>query len=417
MGIEQIKLRNFKAFQDVTISNIPNFCVFVGANGTGKTTLFDVFGFLQDCLTYDVNRALQKRGGFKEVVSRKSNIPNIPIEYESEIHELIGTPMASSPSILIELKMRVKFSIGLRLVTYHLEIDEQNGKPSVAKEYLRYKRGEFGAPYHFIDFSHGKGYAVTEEDDFEKQVGDLARDEYTLDQDKLAIKGLGQFGKFLAAKELTSLLENWHVSDIHVQDTRDTKDATGFDEHLSESGDNLQLVARNYYDNFPEKFNQVVEAMTRRIPGVKKIEPLITQDQRLLLTFKDASFDEPFFHRWVSDGTIKMFAYLILLNDPNPHPLLSIEEPENQLYPQLLHDLAEEFRDYSRRGGQVFVSSHSPDFLNALETSEVFWLVKENGYTQIKRASDNEQIKAYMDSGDRLGRLWNQGFFDGADPQ
>jgi predicted ATPase len=47
-------------------------------------------------------------------------------------------------------------------------------------------------------------------------------------------------------------------------------------------------------------------------------------------------FKDPFISRYVSDGTLKMFAYLILLNDPTPHPLLCIEEPENQLHPDLL---------------------------------------------------------------------------------
>lgn len=119
----------------------------------------------------------------------------------------------------------------------------------------------------------------------------------------------------------------------------------------------------------------------------------------------------------MSDGTIKMFAYLVLLHDPKPHPLLCVEEPENQLYPQLMMELAEEFRSYANRGGQVFVSTHSPDFLNALELEEVCWLVKRQGCTDISRAKDNAQIAAYVAEGDQLGYLWKQGFFDGVDPQ
>jgi predicted ATPase len=110
-------------------------------------------------------------------------------------------------------------------------------------------------------------------------------------------------------------------------------------------------------------------------------------------------------------------AYLILLYDPNPHPLLCVEEPENQLYPRLLPELAEEFRAYSERGGQVFVSTHSPDFLNATELQEVFWLVKKDGYTQIKRAAEDIQVSAYMHEGDQMGYLWKQGFFEGVDPE
>ena len=85
--------------------------------------------------------------------------------------------------------------------------------------------------------------------------------------------------------------------------------------------------------------------------------------------------------------------------------------------PKLLLELAEEFRDYAQRGGQVFISTHSPDFLNACNLDEVFWLVKDKGYTIVHRASDDEQVTAYMADGDQMGYLWKQGFFEGADPQ
>jgi len=111
-----------------------------------------------------------------------------------------------------------------------------------------------------------------------------------------------------------------------------------------------------------------------------------------------------------------MFAYLVLLHDPKPHPLLCVEEPENQLYPKLMSELAEEFRLYANRG-QVLVSTHSPDFLNAVELDEVCWLVKTQGNTKIQRAKDDPQIAAYMADGDKMGYLWKQGFFEGADPQ
>ena len=43
MHVESIKLKNFKSFKDVTMLDIPHYCVIVGANGTGKSTLFDAF--------------------------------------------------------------------------------------------------------------------------------------------------------------------------------------------------------------------------------------------------------------------------------------------------------------------------------------------------------------------------------------
>ncbi|MGQ4808423.1 hypothetical protein NKDENANG_01805 [Candidatus Entotheonellaceae bacterium PAL068K] len=124
---------------------------------------------------------------------------------------------------------------------------------------------------------------------------------------------------------------------------------------------------------------------------------------------------DPFIARYVSDGTIKMFAYLVLLFDPSPHPLLAVEEPENQLYPELLHELVEEFRDYAQRGGQVFISTHSPDFLNGVKLDEIVWLVKKGGFTRVKRASDSEILRNLIDEGDVPGTLWKQGLFERED--
>jgi len=287
----------------------------------------------------------------------------------------------------------------------------------VVKELLRYKRGRYGSPYHFLSFANGEGYAITNEEDFKKSDEELDREEQRVAADTLAIKGLGQFERFKAASAFRRLIENWHVSDFHINAARGRKDAAGETEHLSESGENLPLVARYLHEQHSDVFQKILATMARRVPGVSSVEPRLMDDGYLTLRFQDGSFKTPFLDRYVSDGTIKMFAYLVLLHDPRPHPLLCVEEPENQLYPQLMAELAEEFRSYANRGGQVFVTTHSPDFLNALELDEVCWLVKIQGRTEIHRARDNTQIAAYIAEGDQLGYLWKQGFFEGVDPR
>ena len=395
MKIESIRLKNFKAFRDVHLSDMPSFLVVVGANGAGKTTLFDVFGFLHDCLKTNVRQALDSRGRFKEVLSRDSG---------------------GDETILIEIQYRMLIAERDRLVTYSLEIGEKGGVPYVKREVLRYKRGAYGSPYRFLDFTNGQGFAITNEEDFDKPDGELEREFQTVAPDTLAIKGLGQFERFKAANAFRHLIESWHVSNFHIDAARGRKDSAGDSEHLSETGENLPLVARYLYEQYPKEFEKILATMTRRVPGVSAVEPKLMDDGYLTLRFQDGSFKTPFLDRYVSDGTIKMFAYLVLLHDPDPHPLLCVEEPENQLYPKLMVELAEEFRLYAQRGGQVLVSTHSPDFLNAVELDEVFWLVKQDGATQVRRARDDPQIVAYMADGDQMGNLWKQGFFQGADP-
>ncbi len=395
MKIESIRLKNFKAFQDVELSNLPNFCVFVGANGTGKSTIFSVFGFLRDAMTSNVSTALAKLGGnrgFKEVRSRNSDGP---IEIELKFRDQPDTP----------------------LTTYFLQINEKQGRAYVKREVLKYRRGSSGQPWHFLDFSSGKGTAVTNELEKVNEVKDLNREEQILKSaDILAIKGLAQFERFPAVVALGDLIENWHISDFHISRARPEQDA-GYAEHLSREGENLSLVIQYLHGRHRDKFEQILNLLKMRVPGINHLESKTTEEGRVLLKFQDGAFEDPFLARYVSDGTIKMLAYLTLLYDPSPHPLLCVEEPENQLYPKLLWELAEEFRSYANRGGQVFVSTHSPDFLNATRVEEVFWLVKKGGYTQIRRASDDPQIVAYMREGDQMGYLWGQGFFEGADPR
>lgn len=405
MRIESIRLKNFKAFRDATLKDIPPFLVVVGANGVGKTTLFDVFGFLHDCLMSNVRQALDTRGRFSEVLSRD----------------------AIEATMLIEIQYRMLITNKERLVTYSLEISARNNVPYVKREILRYKRGAYGSPYRFLDFKNGEGYAITNEEEAlssENEINaidgepmrELKREYQKVSPDTLAIKGLGQFERFKAANAFRQLIESWHVSDFHISAARGRKEASGESEHLSASGDNLPLVAQRLFEHYPTIFNNILETMARRVPGVSGVETKLTEDGYLTLRFKDGSFKTPFLDRYVSDGTIKMFAYLVLLHDPKPHPLLCVEEPENQLYPKLMVELAEEFRQYANRGGQVLVSTHSPDFLNAVELDEVCWLVKTAGNTEIRRAKDDAQIAAYMADGDQMGYLWKQGFFEGADP-
>jgi len=398
--IESIRLKNFKTFKEVTIRDIPKMCVVVGANGAGKSTLFDVFGFLRDSLTNNVQIALSKRGGFKEVRTRDAE-----------------------GAIEIELKFRFQMTTkGTKktpLATYILAINENEGQIIIEREELRYRRGASGQPWKFLAFYNGVGEAVTNEFDDVEDESELSREKQILAKPNiLAIKGLAQFQRYPAVMALGQMIENWHVSDFHISSARSLPDA-GYAEHLSSEGENLALVTQYLFEHKRDVFNEILNKMSKRVPGISKVEAKTSEEGRVLLRFQDGAFKDPFLARYVSDGTIKMFAYLVLLYDPSPHPLLCVEEPENQLYPKLLYELAEEFSTYAAEGGQVFISTHSPDFLNAVELESVFWLVKdrESGVTHVKRAKDDEQIASFMAEGDKMGYLWKQGFFEGVDPQ
>ena len=199
MQIEQIRIRNFRAFKNVVMRGIPRLAILVGANGTGKSTLFSVFGFLRDAMDTNVRVALSRIGGSRGLSEVRSRSSRGPIE--------------------IEIKYRVRS--GSPLVTYSIAIGSVGNRPVVEREILRYRRFARGKPWHFLDFRNGRGFAVTNEAEEVTDETQLERDEQVLKSpDLLAIKGLAQFERFPAVVALGDLIERWHVSDFHISRAR-----------------------------------------------------------------------------------------------------------------------------------------------------------------------------------------------------
>lgn len=258
MRIEQIEIRNFRVFRNVKLTKVPPMAVVVGANGTGKSTLFDVFSFLKDALLENATSAVARRGGFKEIVSRNQRGP-------------------------VGITIKFRESSG-RLASYILEVALKKGRVTVNREVLRYRRGVGnGRPWHLVDFSNGRGTVITNESAYGQAGAVECRGAFELDDPSaLAIKGLGQFREFRIASEIRSLIENTHISSLRTADARSGAEAS-HSEHLSGQGDNIAQVARYLYENHSERFERVLASMRSRVPGVVDVNAKRTEDGRLVL--------------------------------------------------------------------------------------------------------------------------------------
>ena len=135
-----------------------------------------------------------------------------------------------------------------------------------------------------------------------------------------------------------------------------------------------------------------------------------------MLLLKDAPFDRPILAKYASDGTLKLLAYLVLLYDPDPAPLIGIEEPENFLHPKLLYELSEEC-NLSSDKTQLLVTTHSPFFIEALNPKQVRMLYRDDhGYTKIRTIDEMPGVREFIEEGANLGDLWMEGQFDVGNP-
>ena len=384
--IERLKVRNFRALRDVELKITP-LTVLLGPNGSGKSTVFDVFAFLAECFESGLRRAWDKRGRARELKSRGGEGP-----------------------VLIEIAYREQPR--RPLITYHLEVDEKNGKPVVVWEWLRWKRGSYGQPFRFLDYADGVGRVIS---------GDLPDAEHDRIEvplsspDTLAVNALGQLAENPRVVALRNFIMGWHVSYLSSEDARGQPEA-GPQERLSKTGDNLANVIQHLSEQHPARLAVIFERLRERVPKIQNVTADQMPDGRLLLQIKDAPFAEPVMARFASDGTLKMLAYLVLMNDPAPPPFIGIEEPENFLHPRLLYGLAEESRG-AAGSTQILVTTHSPFFLDALRPHEVRVLWRdESGYTQCHALDQNPKVNAFMDAGAQLGDLWMEGHFGVGDP-
>ncbi len=385
--IKCLRVENFRALRNVEIRDMTPLTVLIGPNGSGKSTLFDVFAFLAECLEGGLRRAWDRRGRAREIRTRGAEGP-----------------------VVVELQYREQPTEPL--ITYRLEVNERNGSPTVAREWLRWKRGPYGAPFHFLDFRYGEGSAVGGERPESKDERRLVA---LKSPDLLAVNALGQFQEYPRVAALRDFIMSWHVSYFSVESARGQPE-TGPQERLSETGDNLANVIQYLHEQKPKRLERIFRALGRRVPRIGRVTADTMPDGRLLLQIKDTPFERPIMARFASDGTLKLLAYLVLLHNLKDRPFIGIEEPENFLHPRLLNELAEECRKTCEER-QILVTTHSPFFLDGLRAGEVRVLWRdEKGHTQVERAADLRGVPEFMDNGALLGHLWMEGFFGVGDP-
>lgn len=386
----------------------------IGKNGVGKSVLFDAFGFLANALNSGVEVACDARGrgGFERIRSQGETGP-------------------------IEFEVYYKEDANARPITYEVAIDvDESGRPYVLREGLR--QGRLGVSYDrpivFLILNDGTGWAWTgEEEGFAIDVSKGQLDIEALsrlgtveesgekefiefeDQCRLGIAALGTLKQHPRIAAFRRFIEGWSLS-YSTPDAARSLPLAGPQPHLNIHGDNLGNVVQFMEREHPQRFEGILKGIAEKIPGIDRIDTEETSDGRLLLRFNARGFEDPFYVQQMSDGTLKAFSYLLLLEDPNPPPFLCIEEPENGLYHKLLETLVDEFREHASGpggGSQVFVTTYQPYLVDALNPEEVWILEKgADGFSTIRRASDDPLVKNLVEEGLPLGGLWYSDYLD-----
>lgn len=400
-----IAIKNYGSLRDVKMGQLyseqngkplGNMVAIIGPSGNGKSTLADAFGFIADALTTDVETACDasNRGGYDQLVSQGSGEP-------------------------IHFEIYYKENSNSRPITYELTVGKDNvGRPYVQNERLRQRRpgNKSGRPLSFLNLSEGKGYAFEGAEGGQDDAGEVSGNKVDVelsDTRRLGIVTLGAMKQYSRIEKFLAFLKSWYLCYFTPDTARQVQTAAPAP-YLNRTGSNLNNVAQFMYRENPGDFRKILESIQSKIPNIKKIAPIKMENGQMVLEFWQSDFKTPFFSTRISDGTLKLFAYYLLLHEKNPRQLVFIEEPENGLYHQYLSDLAMEMAKNvgNGYGKQFFVTTHSPFFVNALAAEDVWVLDKDNeGFSNIKRASEYQFVSELEREGVQIGDLWNSKYF------
>jgi predicted ATPase len=181
-------------------------------------------------------------------------------------------------------------------------------------------------------------------------------------------------------------------------------------DYLDEDGGNLAL-----------RLNEIdlhsglrrIEAALKRFFDLFSEVKLLTRGGITQLYVREAGVEEAFAATSLSDGTLKLLCLLAVLVDPNPPPLVCIEEPEVGLHPDAIREIAGLLTDASART-QLIITTHSPTLIDALSDQPEAVVICERDFdrfTQFRRL-DRSKLEEWLERY-TLGELWQKGEIGG----
>jgi predicted ATPase len=329
------KIKNFKSLGDVDL-NFRDLTILVGANASGKSNCLEALRFLSRLL-------------------KDQELPSL--KYMDSILRVRGKQIFYQ--ILIEDDEDNNDKIEYKLV---LSISENN--TLINKEYLLVNEIEV------INIIDGQG-TVNDEN------GENSLPYEFSEGDGLTLADVGKYGNKPITKKLASYIKDWKFYDVDPDSVRIHSRITKFnmiykslqhderipslDTDASEVEEVLQYWARHDKNKFDEVSQELYDCLKIKLQLDDVAEPLIKvieEDGKKIALSN------------MSDGTLRLIAYFIMLYQSDVPSLIGIEEPERNFHPGILQDIADMIKKLSKRT-QVIFTTHSSQLLDCFSTEEI----------------------------------------------
>jgi len=384
--IEGFWIRNYKAFRQIAIGSsfqqsvvmdfeedfvpyeLTPFTLFAGDSGTGKTTILDVFSFLGDCIKHGINTALTSRGGFKAVCHFGVTEPiSIGIVYR---------PCAEN-----------------RTLTYILNInqDQRTRIPFVEMEGIIYRDVQPDKkPCPVLLFQNGEKHTRLIQPWVGASGFDIDRVKQTRNQ-SLALAVLAQFEDLPDIPQFKFYLDKFFISS-YISSNAANLSPPGF---TTITGGNLALDLKRVKEKHQAEFSDILDVVAARLPGVEKINFFVSESGRSLLSFNVTGHDSVIYPAQLGEGTLRLLAHLLSLEDPMPTPLMGIDEPGAFMGRTQIVAFSQLIQHHIRElgGTQFLATTTNNTLIDQTDPTEVWFLSRDStGAIRATRGLDELQF-------------------------
>ena len=358
--------------------------LIVGNSDVGKSSLMDAFHFLSDCLVFGVEDSCIKRGGLEAIYTQGGEGPlSIGINFHLENEPIpltyavnIGTTSHHTPRVDSE-------------VLVYRSLDPSAGSTPIMLLQNYPKNVKHIVPRDKVHASHLSNTKIT-------------------DSRHLGLASLGLLeDAYPDVATLKRYLENWYLGCYTPHDALGLSPVVP-QKYQHSRGDSLVSCVREMELKNHDSFQSQLDRIAKLLPGVEGITLERTESGRLLLFFKLKDCPVPLTAQRMSDGLLRLFAHLLILEDLCPFPFVGIEEPENGLDQNLLELFVDALirQVVDRRKTQFFITTHSARMVDRVRPESVWLFEKIDGKTNVRRASDDPEIRSTLSSQQTLADDW-----------
>ena len=371
LRLQSVHIRNFKAIVDSRTVKLGQLTVFIGHNGSGKSSLIEGLETYQAIVTDGLDSAMQRWLGIEHArhkgveAKERADKPLNPLAFELNI----GASARKST--------RVEMAV--------------NNDAAANRMFIAHEKA-----------AHSNGWYVEKAIDRADSAQEPGR----------SILGTGGEGHRKVAQHVKA----WQFMSLQPErmGLPVPQQRTGGRVRLLKDGSNIADYLLDIQRLDEQLKTSVLEGIVRTmayvLPYARDLQASLTSEleRKAYLQLTEGNFKVP---GWMlSTGTLRVSALLATLRHPQPPPLVVVEEIENGLDPRSIHLLVEEIRTAVLSDvTQVVLTTHSPYLLDLLKLDQLVLVARDAaGEPRFHRPADDAKLAEWSREF-APGRLYTMG--------